>query len=283
MPLTAAPFLDVPLIGLVDWAFVAIDFLLPFLVLTAPATRGSRWRYVALGAFPLHFVSHLATERIAWWLPVPAFHLVHWTLAGLVLWLALRSDVSDVAFAAPSLGGRSDRRAGSSLASGKRESLASARPIEARGRVWGEWLPFLVLAFILADVAFVQSVRLGHPRLLVSLVPAAVLGLAVVARRAAVGAGLAAAALSLVLPPLLIAALAALAALVGVPVHEAAGRQLGLAASRSPSTPPARAARAAVTAGLDAAIAARDRGDLGGAARPSFRCAGTGGELRRWS
>ena len=48
----------VPPIALVDWAFVGIDFLLPFLAWTSPATRGRPWRVATLLAFPLHFLAH---------------------------------------------------------------------------------------------------------------------------------------------------------------------------------------------------------------------------------
>ncbi|MEA2558561.1 MAG: Carotenoid biosynthesis protein [Acidobacteriota bacterium] len=81
--------LHVPWIGLVDWFFVGTDFLLPFLVLTAPALAGRPARFLALLLFPLHMTAHL-------WLP--GLDPVHWLLLGLVLWLALRSPAVDVAF-----------------------------------------------------------------------------------------------------------------------------------------------------------------------------------------
>jgi tetratricopeptide (TPR) repeat protein len=81
--------LRVPWIGLVDWFFVGTDFLLPFLVLTAPALAGRPVRFLALLLFPLHMAAHL-------WLP--GLDPMHWLLLGLVLWLALRSPVQDEAF-----------------------------------------------------------------------------------------------------------------------------------------------------------------------------------------
>ncbi|HVG10756.1 MAG TPA: tetratricopeptide repeat protein [Thermoanaerobaculia bacterium] len=84
--------LHVPWIGLVDWFFVGTDFLLPFLVLTAPALAapaGHRVRFLSLLLFPLHMAAHL-------WLP--GLDPAHWLLLGLVLWLALRSPVQDDAF-----------------------------------------------------------------------------------------------------------------------------------------------------------------------------------------
>jgi len=81
--------LRVPWIGLVDWFFVGTDFLLPFLVLTAPALAGRPARFLALLLFPLHMAAHL-------WLP--GLDPVHWLLLGLVLWLALRSPIQDAAF-----------------------------------------------------------------------------------------------------------------------------------------------------------------------------------------
>ncbi|HJQ99783.1 MAG TPA: tetratricopeptide repeat protein [Candidatus Polarisedimenticolaceae bacterium] len=48
----------VPSIAIVDWAFVGIDFLLPFVVWTSPGVP-TRLRLATLVAFPLHFVAHL--------------------------------------------------------------------------------------------------------------------------------------------------------------------------------------------------------------------------------
>ena len=58
LPASYALLGPVPAIALLDWSFVGIDFLLPFLAWTAPALRASRWRWAALAAFPLHFAAH---------------------------------------------------------------------------------------------------------------------------------------------------------------------------------------------------------------------------------
>src|SRR5688572_21141936 len=90
--------LGVPFIGIVDWFFVGVDFLLPFLVLTAPALAGRPARFLTLLAFPMHFGAHLFVGRIAPAVPIPVFHLAHWALLALVVGLALRSEARDAAF-----------------------------------------------------------------------------------------------------------------------------------------------------------------------------------------
>ena len=131
-----SPFLlGVPWIGLVDWFFVGTDFLLPFLVITAPALAGRPARFLSLLLFPLHMASHLWLEPVA---GIPGLHLVHWLLLGLVLWLALRSPAEDEAF-----------------------SRAPDR------------LPLLGIAIVLADIAVVEALVVGRPGLLASLLPVA--------------------------------------------------------------------------------------------------------------
>lgn len=46
----------VPLVGLLDWTFVAFDFLLPYLLLAGPASALDR--ILGLSLFPLHFLGH---------------------------------------------------------------------------------------------------------------------------------------------------------------------------------------------------------------------------------
>ena len=69
---TCRPCRAWPAIGIVDWFFVGIDFLLPFAAITA----GWRWRYATLLFFPAHFAGHL--------LPGIYLHLVHWALVLIV-------------------------------------------------------------------------------------------------------------------------------------------------------------------------------------------------------
>ena len=209
--------LRVPWIGLVDWFFVGTDFLLPFLVLTAPALAGRPARFLALLLFPLHMAAHL-------WLPgLDAFH---WLLLGLVLWLALRSPAQDAAFS-------------------------------------GGLLPAAALGIVLLDVAVVELFLVDRPMLLASVVPAAAVALQ--ALWPGIGSGLAAGAVvgSLALPPLLFSAVPGLSVLA---------LRFG---RRAPWVlMAALAVLAVVTHGrtgkaeedlkrrLDAALLARDRGDL---------------------
>ena len=57
----------VPPVGILDWGFVAFDFLLPYLLFTQPASWPKR--LIGLSLFPLHFYSH--SKMIPFEEPVP--------------------------------------------------------------------------------------------------------------------------------------------------------------------------------------------------------------------
>lgn len=233
VPAGGALLLGVPWIGLVDWFFVGTDFLLPFLVLTAPALSGRPVRYLSLLLFPVHMASHLWIEPVPG-TPVPVFHLVHWLLLGLLLWLALRSPAEDAAFS------EEDVR-----------------------------LPALALGIVLLDAALVEVFVVERPELLASLVPASLVALLALWPNLANGLAALAVIGSLALPPLLLAA---------VPPLGAATLRIGRKYRRYRAIAPALLVLLAVAAlavhtregaqeeelkqQLDAAIAARDRGDL---------------------
>ncbi len=82
----SGPF-RVPPVALLDWAFVAFDFLLPALLFAAPARRWERLASTAL--FPLHFLAHLWVEPLPGPLPVSGWALVHVGIAGWALTRAL--------------------------------------------------------------------------------------------------------------------------------------------------------------------------------------------------
>ena len=88
VPTASRVFINVPAIGIVDWFFVGIDFLLPFAAITGSRLR---WRYLTLLFFPVHFAGHL--------LPGIWLHVVHWMLVLIAAWLALRSSATDRPFA----------------------------------------------------------------------------------------------------------------------------------------------------------------------------------------
>jgi hypothetical protein len=77
----------VPKIALVDWAFVAFDFLLPFLLFTRPAKTLDR--VLALSLFPFHFASHLYLIPPFPALPLSLFHLSHYGIPLWVFWRAV--------------------------------------------------------------------------------------------------------------------------------------------------------------------------------------------------
>jgi tetratricopeptide (TPR) repeat protein len=230
-------FLGVPFIGIVDWFFVGVDFLLPFVVITAPAFAGRPARFLTLLAFPLHFGAHLFVGRIAPFVPIPVFHLAHWVLLALVVWLAIRSEARDAAFD------------------------------EAAERRHG-WLAITGLAVVLVAVIGVD-LMLGRFDLLPSVLPA--IAVAVQTFRLAAGFLLGGGALAAGawLAPLALGAVpaAAHAALewgqrhrwspaVALPLIAAAALGTHAASARD---------EADLTRRLDSAVAARDRGELGAA------------------
>ncbi len=78
---------NVPSVALLDWSFVALDLLLPFLVWCA---GGRGWTLgLACLAFPLHFAAHLALTPLSPSVPLDGFGLVHLLLPLLVAAVAL--------------------------------------------------------------------------------------------------------------------------------------------------------------------------------------------------
>ena len=228
-------FLGVPFIGIVDWFFVGVDFLLPFVVITAPAFAGRPARFLTLLAFPLHFGAHLFVGRIAPFVPIPVFHLAHWVLLALVVWLAIRFEARDAAFD------------------------------EAAERRHG-WLAITGLAVVLVDVIGVD-LMLGRFDLLPSVLPAIAVAVQTFHRAAGFLLGAAALAAGAWLAPLALGAVpaAAHAALewgrrhrwspaVALPLIAAAALGIHAAGARD---------EADLTRRLDRAVAARDRGELG--------------------
>ncbi|HWN41272.1 MAG TPA: tetratricopeptide repeat protein [Thermoanaerobaculia bacterium] len=230
VPAGSEVLLRVPWIGLVDWFFVGTDFLLPFLVLTAPALAGRPVRFLALLLFPVHMASHLWVGNLSEGVPIPGFHLVHWLLLGLVIWLALRSPAEDAAFSGP------------------------------------DGIPAAGLGIVLLDVALVELFLVDRPVLLASVVPAAAVALQ--ALRPGFGSGVAAGAVvgSLAFPPLILSALPAFSVLVlrfgrrnrwAAPALMAALASLALVMHGRVGK-----AEEDLKRRLDEALLARDRGDL---------------------
>jgi hypothetical protein len=202
VPASSRVFAGVPPIAIVDWLFVGFDFLFPFVVLTAPAFRNRTWRWLSLLTFPFHFFAHsFSGARLG---VVPVHHAAHWALVALLIALMLRSEAEDDAFgASPAV------------------------------------LPLAGLAIVLLDASIVEVFVVKRPALLVSLIPAFLMGVVALRRS------------SLAWRPSRFAPAAVLgvAALAYV-VHEAGVR-----------------GQAELLRRLDAALAARDHGDIQGAAR----------------
>ena len=239
VPVSNSLFINVPFIGLIDWLFVGIDFLLPFAAITSPALAGRPARFVTLLGFPSHFTAHCFVERIGSALPIPVYHLSHWVLIGIVLWLAMRSQTSDAVF-------RKD--------TGPLDRL----------------LPLAALGAILLDAAAVELLMARRPELLVSTLPSIAVALTSLSPLGPmVGASLGAAGLvaGIWLPPAMLAAVPA--GLAGLLTW---GRRHSRWVPAATLIAMALLAYQAHGAGarkhdelvkrLDAALAARDRGDL---------------------
>jgi hypothetical protein len=88
--LVVAPhgWLRVPLVALLDWGFVALDFLLPYLLWTTPC--GWTSRLVASAFFGLHMLGHTWVQPWPEPFPVAGNDIVHVGLLGYVLARAVR-------------------------------------------------------------------------------------------------------------------------------------------------------------------------------------------------
>jgi hypothetical protein len=231
--------LGVPAIGIVDWGFVGIDFVLPFLAITSPALAGRPVRWLALGAFPLHFLAHASVAHSSAPMRTLPLFIVHAGVFGLVLWLALGSRAREVSF---------------------REGVPHA---------W-RWLPLLALALILGVSAGVETFALGRPSLLVSLAPSALVVAVALAPAAVLPGGAIAAGLSLLSVPFVLAAIpvvgAALVRWAGLD-HRARRRAavLGVAVIAAGIHVEGWHREGVLRTRLAVALEARDRGDLEGA------------------
>lgn len=227
VPTASRVFLNVPAIGIADWFFVGLDFVLPFVAITAPALAHSRLRWLTLLFFPAHFAGHL--------LPGMWLQVVHWTLVLIALALALRTTAEDAAFA--------DRR---------------------------NWLPPAALALMLGDIAFVELLLVRQPELLVSIVPALAIWLTAIRPQAATLLAAASVVGALAMPSLLVAAAARAGGSALLWLRR--GNRTAIALAAVAAFAIALHARSAMerrdlTERLDAAIAARDRGNVQDAAR----------------
>lgn len=132
-------FLRVPPIALVDWAFVAFDFLLPFLVFSRRSSLPDRAGSLCL--FPLHFLSHRYLLPTIPSVPLSLFEFAHY---GIPLWVFWRA-------------------AGEGSSAGK------------AGQEWGFVVPGLAALLVAADCAL-ATVLAGHKSSMVFVLPLAMIG-----------------------------------------------------------------------------------------------------------
>jgi hypothetical protein len=140
IPPPADVLMRVPKIAMVDWAFVAFDFLLPFLLFTRPAKALDR--ALAFSLFPLHFLSHLYLIPPFPSVPLSFYELTHYGIPLWVLWRAV----------------------------GESPSAARSKP------EWGFFVPGLAALLVAADTALTVYLA-REPRTLVFILPLAAVGL----------------------------------------------------------------------------------------------------------
>jgi len=129
----------VPKIAMVDWAFVAFDFVLPLLLFTRPASTLDR--LLALSLFPLHFASHLYLIPPFPSVPISLYQLTHYGIPLFVFWRAV----------------------------GERPSTTRSMP------EWGWVVPGLS-ALLVATVTSLTVFLAHEPRTLVFMLPLAAVG-----------------------------------------------------------------------------------------------------------
>lgn len=136
----------VPLVGLLDWGFVAFDFLLPLLVWTSGGSLLDR--AAAFSLFPLHFLLHASMR------PLPEPVSLAW------------NDISHAGIFAYVLVRAIDDAGASSL----------PHPWLEKGR----WMPLAATALV-AGATVVADVLSGHPLGVLASLPLLLLGLAALA------------------------------------------------------------------------------------------------------
>ena len=141
-------FYAVPAIGILDWASVAVDFLLPFLLFLCPAVRRSRWRY----ALPVIFIAHMATHTV----PVSVgplgalFDVWHWAS---ILAIVVGVVVAGCRLVPETLAGR-------------RIGLC-----RREGSDKFDIIPFAAVATLVAIVSYAVIAKSGDMKLLFSVLP----------------------------------------------------------------------------------------------------------------
>lgn len=90
---STSDLLPFPPIALLDWAFVAFDFLLPFELWSRGAPGWQRG--TALLLFPIHFAGHAILRPLTQALPLSGFDVVHIGIPALVIAFARDATVDD--------------------------------------------------------------------------------------------------------------------------------------------------------------------------------------------
>jgi hypothetical protein len=133
----------VPLVGLLDWGFVAFDFLLPFLLFSTTSSISSR--LISLTFFPLHFFFHPKSTVLPEPVPLTPNDLMHAGIFACVLARSLE-DVSPPVLPEPS-----------------RDKLP--------------WFPFIALLLVIGSAAVAEILVAQNPKLVLSSLPLLLLGI----------------------------------------------------------------------------------------------------------
>lgn len=145
--------LRVPPVAVLDWGFVAFDFLLPWLAFSTRAPLGARAASLAL--FPLHMLGHTWFRLLPGPFPVTGYEVVHVAIAAYVAWQAVGEPGPAQAAPAPLPVGPAAGAAALVADAATAACLLSGSSASALGVV-----PLAALAV----VAFARRVRAREPR-----------------------------------------------------------------------------------------------------------------------
>lgn len=145
-PIKNAFFADVPFAGIIAWISVAVDFLLPFLLIRYGVIRG-KWIIPIFLLFPFHMLTHLKFTGIASWMPMSPNEIWHWAMICALFW--------GIAVGGPEI----------------TPWTAKAEQAEQGKKSWLRYAVFITVAGFILVMATAHLAIIGRPELAVSMVP----------------------------------------------------------------------------------------------------------------
>jgi|GEM_PF-2694482 tetratricopeptide (TPR) repeat protein len=139
-------FADVPFAGIIAWISVAVDFLLPFLLIRHGIVR-SKWIIPIFLLFPFHMLTHLKVTNISGWIPLSPNEIWHWAMICALFW--------GIVVGGPEI----------------TPWTAKAEQAEQGKKSWLRYTVFITVAGFILVLAMVHLAIIGQPELAVSMVP----------------------------------------------------------------------------------------------------------------